>query len=224
MAKKRSISLPCSLEIAFRSAGFRAVCGVDEAGRGPLAGPVVAAAVILRPGGDVSGIRDSKKVAHKKREELYERITESALAYCVASVDAPKIDRINILQASLLAMRLAVEGLGVKADALLVDGNFTVPGFADSQLAQKAVVGGDSQCASIAAASILAKVSRDRRMVEYDEVYPGYAFGRHKGYGTAEHMGFLRELGPSPIHRRSFEPVRVALLQQRKREGEGIRR
>jgi ribonuclease HII len=198
----------CSYEVAARSVGLSPVCGVDEAGRGPLAGPVVAAAVIMPPGCNISGINDSKKIAPKRREKLYELITETAVAYKIAHVEVPHIDKINILQASLLAMKKAVEGLGVRPGILFVDGNFKVPDLAGQKIAQIALKDGDALCMSIAAASILAKVSRDRRMAEYEELYPGYGFASNKGYGTADHMESLRRLGPSPIHRRSFEPVK----------------
>jgi ribonuclease HII len=217
MAKQRQSKLTrklgCSLEAAARSIGIENVCGVDEAGRGPLAGPVVAAAVIMPRGCDIAGINDSKKLTPKQREIIYEKIIETAVDYSIESVGVPTIDRINILRASLLAMRLAVEGLRVRPGLLLVDGNFTVP----LDMPQLAVVSGDARCMSIAAASILAKVSRDRRMFEFDEMYPGYGFAKHKGYGTAEHMECLRLLGPSRIHRRSFEPVRDLLLSRPKK-------
>jgi ribonuclease HII len=200
--KKRS--LPQSFELAAITIGFKRVAGVDEAGRGPLAGPVVAAAVILGRNCALLGIDDSKKLTAKRRETLYDRILECSVASKIARVDPPAIDRLNIYRASLLAMKMAAEGLGAPPDFIYVDG----PKEIDVSIPQLALVDGDARCCSVAAASIIAKVSRDRLMREYDEIYPGYGFSRHKGYGTAEHLSALRKLGPSPIHRRSFGPVR----------------
>lgn len=210
MRRKRN-KISCSLEVAASSIGLRNICGVDEAGRGPLAGPVVAAAVILQPGCNVSGINDSKKLSPRQRDKMYDAIIGMALDYSIAGAETTAIDELNILHASLQAMRDAVRGLRVRPGILLVDGKFAVPGMPQGEMPQLTVCGGDAASASIAAASILAKVSRDRRMVEYDELYPGYGFARHKGYGTAEHMSALRRLGPCPIHRASFEPVRVLM-------------
>ncbi|HPU85585.1 MAG TPA: ribonuclease HII [Candidatus Latescibacteria bacterium] len=180
------------------------VAGVDEAGRGPLAGPVYAAAVILPRDGVPSGINDSKQLSAKRREQLDPLIRTCALAVHVASVDVEEIDRVNILQASLKAMRMAIAGLGhPPPDHVLVDGN-TAPG---SGLPETAIVDGDSKSVSIAAASILAKVARDRFMAEMDTRYPGYGFARNKGYGTREHLEALARLGPCPIHRRSFQHI-----------------
>ena len=180
--------------------GFTAVCGCDEAGRGPLCGPVVAAAVIL-PRDEISeGLNDSKKLTEKRREALFEVIKERAVAYAVAEASPAEIDEINILNASMLAMRRAVEALSVKADYALIDGNCS-RGF---EIATETVVKGDAKSASIAAASILAKVTRDRQCAELDELYPEYGIAKHKGYPTKEHMDAVREHGPSPIHRRSF--------------------
>ncbi len=180
--------------------GFSAVCGIDEAGRGPLAGPVFAAAVILPQGCDLEGLNDSKKLTEKKREVLFPLIQEKALAWCVASADEKEIDTINILQATFLAMRRAYAGLGVHADAALVDGNqdpkLEVPSFP--------IIKGDGKSASIAAASILAKVSRDHYMSALDEKYPQYGFAKHKGYGTKLHYEMLEKYGVSPVHRRTF--------------------
>ncbi len=180
--------------------GFLNPCGVDEAGRGPLAGPVFAAAVILPPSCNIQGLNDSKKLSAKKRDALFDLIREKAVAYCIAQASEEEIDRLNILQASMLAMKRAVEGLAVKADCALVDGNkmpeLDIPG--------KALTGGDALSASIAAASILAKVSRDRLMLELDSRYPQYEFARHKGYGTALHYEKLALFGPSPVHRKTF--------------------
>lgn len=179
------------------------LAGVDEAGRGPLAGPVTAAAVILDPARPIAGLDDSKKLSEKKRDALEPLIRERALAYCVAHASVAEIDEINILQATLLAMRRAVAGLAVAAQAVVVDGNRVT----DFGLPAEAVVGGDARVPAISAASILAKVARDRLMTALDAEYPGYGFARHKGYGTAEHLDALARLGATPHHRRTFAPV-----------------
>ena len=181
--------------------GRSLIAGVDEVGRGPLAGPVVAAAVILPHDFDVLGIDDSKKLSPKKREELAEVIKEKALAWSVGRVGPERIDEINILEATKEAMTLAVQGLSLKPDHVLIDGNFTVRSL---PLPQTAIVKGDANSTSIAAASILAKVTRDRYMEEMDAVYPGYAFASNKGYGTKAHYDGLKAQGPTPIHRRTF--------------------
>lgn len=183
-----------------KSKGFNIVCGVDEAGRGPLAGPVCAAAVILPDGLIIDGLNDSKKISEKKREALYDVIKEKAVAYSIAMADEKEIDEINILQATFLAMRRAVEGLSVTPDFVLVDGNRD-PGLG---IPTQTVIKGDALSASIAAASILAKVTRDRFMLEISEQYPEYQFPKHKGYGTKLHYEMLEKYGISPIHRRSF--------------------
>lgn len=180
--------------------GFSVVCGVDEAGRGPLAGPVCAAAVILPPDIQIEGLNDSKKLTDKKRRELFDIITAQAVSYAVAFCDEKVIDEINILQATFRAMRRAVESLGVRPELALVDGNRA----ADFGVPVRTIVRGDSLSASIAAASILAKVSRDQLMEQYDGTYPQYGFAVHKGYGTQRHYDALREYGPCPIHRMSF--------------------
>jgi len=180
--------------------GFRAVCGCDEAGRGPLCGPVVAAAVILPRGLIIEGLDDSKKLTDKKRERLFDVIKEKAVAYAIAEATPEEIDGINILNASMLAMRRAVEALGTKADFALIDGN-TSRGFS---IPTETVVKGDAKSYSIAAASILAKVTRDRACEELDAAYPEYNIAKHKGYPTREHMDAVRKHGPSPIHRRTF--------------------
>ena len=180
--------------------GFTAVCGVDEAGRGPLAGPVCAAAVILPQGLVIEGLNDSKKLSEKKREMLYDKVTENALAWSVAFASEAEIDEINILQATFLAMKRAVEGLPVKADYALIDGNRMPP----LEINGETVIKGDSLSMSIAAASIIAKVTRDRLMLEIDKEYPQYLFSQHKGYGTALHYEMLEKHGISPVHRRSF--------------------
>ena len=180
--------------------GIQIICGVDEAGRGPLAGPVCAAAVILPPNVEIPGMNDSKKLSDKKRRELYPVIKEMAVAYGIAFADHSEIDEINILQATYLAMERAIAQLEGKADLALVDGNRAK----DFGLPVKTVVKGDSLSASIAAASILAKVTRDDMMEAYAGEYPGYGFEIHKGYGTKAHYAALTEKGPSPIHRMTF--------------------
>ncbi|MBQ9084398.1 MAG: ribonuclease HII [Clostridia bacterium] len=180
--------------------GYTAVCGCDEAGRGPLCGPVVAAAVILPRDCVIEGLNDSKKLTEKKREKLFEIIKEVAIAYAIAEASPKEIDEINILNASMLAMRRAVEALPVVADFALIDGNCS-RGFA---IPTETVVKGDSLSFSIAAASILAKVTRDRGCAELDRLYPQYGIAKHKGYPTKEHMDAVRKYGPSPIHRKTF--------------------
>lgn len=181
--------------------GYDVICGVDEAGRGPLAGPVCAAAVILPRGIEIEGLNDSKKLTDKKRRELYDVICEKAIAYGIAFADHKEIDEINILQATFLAMRRAVEQLSVKPQLALVDGNRDP--LLDG-IEVKTIVKGDSLSASIAAASILAKVTRDRYMEEQAEIYPQYGFSVHKGYGTKAHYAALTQYGACPIHRLSF--------------------
>lgn len=188
------------IEDALRERGLRRICGVDEAGRGPLAGPVAAAAVILPPGLVIPGLNDSKKLSEKKREALYAVITQEALDWSVGLASAAEIDEYNILQATFLAMRRAVAGLGEPPDYLLVDGNQDPT----AGLPTATLVGGDARAACISAASILAKVTRDRMLREMDSVYPGYGFARHKGYGTAAHYEALSRYGLTPEHRRSF--------------------
>ena len=188
------------LEQHFQSQGYEFICGVDEAGRGPLSGPVFAAAVILPTGLYLEGLNDSKKLTPKKREKLFEEICQNAIAYSIASASVEEIDEINILNATLLAMRRAIEGLSTAANFALIDGNcgkdFTLP--------VQTVIKGDSLSCSIAAASILAKVSRDRLCDEHDKLYPEYGFSKHKGYGTKAHMDAIRMHGPCAIHRKSF--------------------
>ena len=184
------------------------VAGVDEVGRGPLCGAVVTAAVILDPGKPILGLNDSKKLSLARREALFDEIQEKALAWCVARAEVAEIDRLNILHATMLAMQRAVEGLQVQPRLALIDGN-RCPKLA---VPSAPVVKGDSQVPAIAAASILAKVTRDREMQVLDALYPGYGLAGHKGYPTAEHLDALRRLGPTPIHRRSFAPVREAWL------------
>ena len=188
------------IESSCAARGFQMICGVDEAGRGPLAGPVCAAAVILPADLPFEGLNDSKKLSDKKRRELFPLIKQHAVAYSVVLVDEKEIDRINILQATLRAMRRSVEELSQKPDYVLVDGN-KLP---ELDIEAEAVVHGDSLSASIAAASILAKVTRDDYMLQMDADYPQYGFAVHKGYGTKAHYEALREYGPCPIHRMTF--------------------
>ncbi len=188
------------IEKTWADRGFHAICGIDEAGRGPLAGPVCAAAVILPEGLEIPGLNDSKKLTDKKRRELFPIIEEQALAYGIGWASQEEIDDINILQATFLAMSRAVKQLNIRPDLALVDGN-RAPTL---DLPVETVVKGDSLSASIAAASVLAKVSRDDVMLRMAEEYPGYGFEVHKGYGTKAHYEALRTFGPSPIHRRTF--------------------
>ncbi|USR41249.1 ribonuclease HII [Ectopseudomonas hydrolytica] len=183
------------------------VAGVDEVGRGPLCGAVVTAAVILDPLRPIIGLNDSKKLTEARREVLFDEIREKALAWCIARAEVEEIDRLNILHATMLAMQRAVEGLSVTPKLALIDGN-RCPRLA---LPSAPVVKGDSRVPAIAAASILAKVSRDREMLEMDRRYPGYGIAGHKGYPTPVHLEALQRLGPTPIHRRSFAPVRALL-------------
>lgn len=182
------------------SEGYQTVCGVDEAGRGPLAGPVYAAAVILPTDTIIDGVNDSKKLTEKKREALFPIICERAVSYCVASASEAEIDEMNILNATFLAMRRAVEGLSVSAQAALIDGN-RMPSLS---IPAKTIVKGDCLSMSIACASILAKVSRDHFMYQLDQTYPQYQFAKHKGYGTKLHIEYIRKYGPCPVHRKSF--------------------
>lgn len=189
-----------SIECEKREQGYKYIAGVDEAGRGPLAGPVYAAAVILPDDAFIEGINDSKKLTEKRREELYDIICEKAIAYNICSVDEKRIDEINILNATFEAMNGAVAGLGVTPGYVLIDGN-RISGMT---LPHETVVKGDAKSASIAAASILAKVSRDRFICKMTEIYPEYGFEKHKGYGTAAHNEAILKYGPCPIHRRTF--------------------
>jgi ribonuclease HII len=183
------------------------VAGVDEVGRGPLCGPVVTAAVILDPARPIRGLNDSKKLTEARREALFDEIQEKALTWCIARAEVDEIDRLNILHATMLAMQRAVEGLRVTPKLALIDGN-RCPKLA---VPSAPVIGGDAQVPAIAAASILAKVSRDREMQALDLIYPGYGLAGHKGYPTPAHLEALRRLGATPIHRRSFAPVRVVV-------------
>jgi ribonuclease HII len=197
------------LERAAFRLGFLRIAGCDEVGRGPMFGPVVAAAVILPAGCRLRGLNDSKQVRENKRNELDVEIRAKALAWAIAAVDAETIDRINIRRASLLAMRMAVEQLALSPDYLLIDGCDMI----EWNCPQQSVVHGDATSFSIAAASILAKVYRDRMLVELDAVYPGYGLARHKGYCSREHLAALDRLGPTPLHRKNWSPVIQAELQ-----------
>lgn len=180
--------------------GYKSVCGVDEAGRGPLAGPVCAAAVILPEGVIIDGVNDSKKLSEKKRESLFDVIREQALSYSIAYATVDEIEEINILNATMLAMRRAIYGLDIKADYAMIDGNKIPPLDIDAEC----IVKGDAKSMSIACASILAKVSRDRLLYKYAEEYPMYGFDKHKGYGTKVHREAILKYGPCPYHRKSF--------------------
>ena len=180
--------------------GYSVIAGVDEAGRGPLAGPVYACAIIMKEDNIINEVNDSKKLSEKKREELYDIILENAVCYSVASVDEKTIDEINILNATMLAMEKAIEGLSVKPDLVLIDGNQNKNISANN----RTVIKGDALSYNIAAASVIAKVSRDRYIREMAEKYPEYGFEKHKGYGTKDHMAILREIGPCEIHRKTF--------------------
>jgi ribonuclease HII len=203
--------------------GFNAVAGVDEVGRGPLAGPVVAAAVILPHGFTHPEIKDSKLLSAKQREKLAPIIQQSAVSWALGIIDVEGIDRLNILRASLTAMAQALQSLTPKPDYALIDGNQKIPleflaAFASTAAAplyQQTIVKGDQLCLSIAAASIVAKVARDQMMVDFDKQYPDYGFADHKGYGSAAHLTALQRYGPTPIHRRSFKPVRDLLAVAR---------
>ena len=188
------------IENEYRSHGIELICGVDEAGRGPLAGPVCAAAVILPNGLMLDGLNDSKKLSEKKREQLFPLIREKAITFSVAFADVEEIERLNILNATFLAMNRAIEGLALRPQLALIDGNRN----RGIEIESRCIIGGDGKSASIAAASILAKVSRDHLMLELAKQYPQYGFEKHKGYGTRAHYEALRQYGPSPVHRMSF--------------------
>ena len=192
--------LEFTLEKELQAQGYTAICGVDEAGRGPLCGPVCTAACILPADVDIPGLNDSKKLTEKKREALFDIIKEKAIAYSVAYATVEEINELNILEATLLAMRRAIDGLQVKADFALIDGNIC----RDFQVEARSVIHGDAISPSIAAASVLAKVSRDRVCLELDREYPQYGIAAHKGYGTKAHMDALSKYGPAPIYRTKF--------------------
>lgn len=189
------------IEKSARLKGYKLVCGVDEAGRGPLAGPVCAAAVILPEDIEIEGLNDSKKLSEKKRELLFDVIKEKAVSYAIAFGSVEEIEEFNILEATFIAMNRAIDSLEVKPDYALIDGNRVPKGI---KIDCETVIKGDAKSSSIAAASILAKVTRDRLLLEYDKEYPQYNFKKHKGYGTKEHTSLILEHGVSPIHRRSF--------------------
>ncbi|MDX9857723.1 MAG: ribonuclease HII [candidate division Zixibacteria bacterium] len=198
------------IEFMLRERGYKNLCGVDEAGRGPLAGPVVAAAVILPTDCAIEGLQDSKQLTADQRDRLFEELADDSIVSAVGIMDHAAIDTMNILRASLMAMRKAVLDLAQTPDVVLVDGTFAVPNLSQPQYA---IVKGDSRCRAIAAASIVAKVTRDRIMSRYQDIYPHFSFAAHKGYPTAEHLRELREFGPCDIHRRSFRPVAEMLDQ-----------
>ena len=202
---KENFTPDYSYETAAINSGFSLVCGVDEAGRGPLAGPVFAAAVILpKECPEIDGLNDSKKLSEKKREALFDIIIEKAVAYKIASASVDEIEEYNILNATFLAMKRAVEGLPVAADYAIIDGN-RLP---ELNIACSPLIKGDAKSLSVAAASILAKVARDRYITELDDKYPEYNFKKHKGYGTKEHLEAIQKYGPCPIHRLSFRGVK----------------
>lgn len=198
--QERLINLK-AIEKDLYNQGFKKICGIDEAGRGPLAGPVVIAGVIMPQDSMIEGINDSKKVSEKKREKLYDLIIEEAISYSVAVIGQDVIDEINILQATKQGVTQVVEGLEVKPDLILVD---ALTHINTKGIPYDSIIKGDAKCYNIAAASILAKVTRDRIMRQWDEIFPQYGFAQHKGYGTAKHIQAIRENGLCPIHRRSF--------------------
>lgn len=208
MPSRKLLTKPEQVPLAWSPRGL--VAGVDEAGRGPLAGPVVAAAVILDARQPIAGLADSKKLTALRREKLFDEILAKALCCSIAEASVEEIERLNILQATMLAMKRAVEGLRLKPAQVLVDGN-RIPVLS---MPAEAIVKGDAKVASIAAASILAKVHRDRLCEQLHEAYPMYGFATHKGYPTADHLAMLMQFGPCPEHRRSFGPVRLALQSQ----------
>lgn len=204
MSRRIAIQQLGVFEEGLRRQGYKAICGVDEAGRGPLAGPVVAAAVILPEELEIPGLDDSKKLTPTQRERVFEQIVVSECPVAVGVIDHATIDTINILKAALMAMRKAVLALGSRPEIVLVDGNFPIPKLAYPQYA---LVGADASCKAVAAASILAKVTRDRIMNDYEKLFPDYRFSVHKGYPTPDHLAELEQHGPCEIHRKSFRPV-----------------
>jgi len=192
------------LEEMLYEKGYSAICGVDEVGRGPLAGPVVAAAVIMPATIEIVGLNDSKKLSEKRREEIFEKIIDLELVCAIGIIDNEDIDKMNILKASLMAMRKAITDLKQSPDFVLVDGDYPVPNIIQPQMA---VIKGDQRCKAIAAASIIAKVTRDKIMDRYEALYPSFSFSKHKGYPTPDHISQLKEYGPCDIHRKSFKPV-----------------
>ena len=206
MTKQNITLLPIidHLEEMLSNKGYHAICGVDEVGRGPLAGPVVAAAVIMPVDLHIDGLTDYKKLSPLRREKIFEEIVRLELPCAVGMLDNECIDKMNILKASLMAMRKAVMDLKQAPDFVLVDGNYPIPKI---DIAQFSVVGGDLRCQSIAAASVIAKVTRDKIMDKYQALYPSFSFSKHKGYPTPDHLSELKEFGPTDIHRKSFKPV-----------------
>ncbi len=198
--EERLINLK-QIEKSFHEKGIKYIAGIDEAGRGPLAGPVVVASVIMPEGSMIEGVNDSKKVSEKKREKLYDLILEEAVSYGIGIIYQDEIDKINILQATKKGLTEAVEQMDIKPDLIMVD---ALTGIDTLGIPYHSIIKGDAKCYSISAASIIAKVTRDRIMREWDKVYPEYGFASHKGYGTAKHISALKEYGPCPIHRRSF--------------------
>lgn len=188
-------------EIYLKNPNFKYICGIDEAGRGPLAGPVVVACAIMPRNSMIEGVNDSKKISEKKREELFEKITEEAISYGVGIIDQKEIDRINILNATKEGLTMAVKELSIRPDLIIVD---ALKGIDTDGIPYESMIKGDAKCYSIAAASIIAKVTRDRIMRQWDEIYPQYGFIKHKGYGTAAHIAAIKEYGPCPLHRNSF--------------------
>ncbi|CCY71626.1 ribonuclease HII [Clostridium sp. CAG:921] len=188
------------IEESLYDEGYEYICGVDEAGRGPLCGPVVAAAVILPKHGCIEGVNDSKKISEKKREKLYDDIMKGAIAVGIGISDVDVIEKVNILNATKIAMKKAIESLSIKPDYVLIDGNQKI----DIDILQETVVSGDAKSESIASASIIAKVTRDRMLRKFDEMYPEYGFAKHKGYGTKAHIEAIKKYGLTPIHRKSF--------------------
>ena len=198
------------MELMLREKGYQTICGVDEVGRGPLAGPVVAAAVILPAGIEIEGLADSKKLSSIRRDELFDEIIRLEIPCAVGIIDNEEIDRLNILKASLLAMRKAVTDLKATPEIVLVDGDYPIPKIPHPQLS---IINGDNLCDSIAAASIVAKVTRDRIMDRYEKMFPAFTFSKHKGYSTVTHLSELKIHGPCDIHRKSFKPV-AELVEQ----------
>ena len=188
-------------EIYLKNPNFKYICGIDEAGRGPLAGPVVVACAIMPRNSMIEGVNDSKKISEKKREELFEKITEEAISYGIGIIDQKEIDRINILNATKEGLTMAVKELSIRPDLIIVD---ALKGIDTDGIPYESMIKGDAKCYSIAAASIIAKVTRDRIMRQWDEIYPQYGFIKHKGYGTAAHIAAIKEYGPCPLHRNSF--------------------
>ena len=199
--EEERLKLLKEIENSIYDSGYKYICGIDEAGRGPLAGPVVVAAVIMPKDSMIEGVNDSKKVSEKKRELLFEQIKEEAIAYGIGIVDEKRIDEVNILNATKEALTMAIKQLKTKPDVIIVDALTKIDTLG---IPYRSIIKGDAKAYSIAAASIIAKVTRDRMMRVYDDIYQGYGFAKHKGYGTADHVKAIKEKGPCPIHRKSF--------------------